>query len=615
MKLPSIESLIAKSSHTLKRFSLALCFTFLTAALGIYVLHSFNYEHPTPHYFYNLMMSCYLGVLLSISLAVGMERRIFSTLIKVLLHFLCFAFVALYFYSLPNEFREISVIRFFLYVLSLHLLIAFIPFIHVLELNGFWQYNKIIFLRILTAGLYSGVLYVGLALALLAIDNLFKVELDEKIYSYLWICIGGIFNTWFFLAGFPDDLVKLEVQTEYPKGLKIFTQYVLLPLISIYLLILYAYLFKIIINAQWPVGWVSNLVLCFSIAGILSLLLIYPIRNAEGNKWMLLFSRFFYFALYPLLILLFLAVLRRINDYGITEQRYFVLVLALWLLCIASYFLLSKAKNIKIIPISLCFIAFASSFGPWGAFSVSLKSQQNHLSELLEKNKLLKDGKFVSSKQKIPYDAYQEIYSVTHYLINVHGYGSLQIYFNQNLDSIVNPKQVQLRSYEQENKIDSLLAINYENRIAPSNIFEFDVHPDVATHVSGFDFCIDDYSIPYASSDSSCYTYSLAQEDFQICFTPKQNQLRVSSLKDSTQIITMDVNVFIKALLAKKYSNVNMMSSENMSLDASNEKMHVRLIIKHTNGMLENGTLKLIQLSATVLLQLKQHREQSMQVP
>ena len=126
-------------------------------------------------------------------------------------------------------------------------------------------------------------------------------------------------------------------------------------------------------------GWVSYLVIGFSVGGILSLLLIYPVRNDENNKWILIFSRFFYFALFPLIILLFLAIKRRISDYGITEQRYFILStcpLAFIYCCLFSF---SKTKNIKHIPVSLCILTLAVSFGPWGAFHVSLTSQENRL--------------------------------------------------------------------------------------------------------------------------------------------------------------------------------------------------------------------------------------------
>ena len=90
--------------------------------------------------------------------------------------------------------------------------------------------------------------------------------------------------------------------------------------------------------------------------------------------------------MFPLIILLGFAIWKRVASYGITEQRYFVLALAFWLLYIALYFLLSKRKTIRLIPLSLCVLAFLVSFGPWGAAGVSLRVQRSRLQALLEKD-------------------------------------------------------------------------------------------------------------------------------------------------------------------------------------------------------------------------------------
>lgn len=48
---------------------------------------------------------------------------------------------------------------------------------------GYWNYCKTLCLRILTAGLYTAVLWGGLAIALAALDNLFGVDIPEKRYG------------------------------------------------------------------------------------------------------------------------------------------------------------------------------------------------------------------------------------------------------------------------------------------------------------------------------------------------------------------------------------------------------------------------------------------------
>jgi len=217
---------------------------------------------------------------------------------------------------------------------------------------------------------------------------LLNVVIPRETYARVFVVLASMFNIWFFLAGVPKDFTLLESDESYPNGLKVFTQYVLLPLVVLYLAILYAYLFKVIATWTLPKGGVSNWVIGFSIMGILSLLLVHPLRNKEGNQWITLFVKCFYLAILPLLFFLHVSIFQRIADYGITELRYVVAVTSVWLAGIALYFIFSKKKNIQVIPVSLGLLTLLAAFGPLSAFSVSLWSQKSRIENLLRENNL-----------------------------------------------------------------------------------------------------------------------------------------------------------------------------------------------------------------------------------
>jgi hypothetical protein len=607
MHFPSLDSLVDKSTATFRRFPLAVIAAIIGSCFAILILHLPYNLQETHHYYWNAVWSCYLGMLLFIVLEVYSERIGLTAGKKLVSRFCGIVVVLLYYFLLPDYFMQISIIRFALFSLGFHLLTAFAPFIGRNEPNGFWQYNKIIFLRILTSVLYSGVLFIGLALAILAIDQLFKADIDGKTYGDLWIIIAGIFNTWFFLAGFPKDYSALEEQTDYPKGLKVFTQYVLLPIITVYLLILYAYLFKIMFTAQLPVGWVSYLVLGFSIAGILSLLLIHPVRNDEDNKWILIFSRFFYFALFPLIILLFFSIKRRINDYGITENRYFVLVLALWLLLIAVYFLFSRAKNIKIIPVSLCLLAFLTSFGPWGAFYVSLHSQEKHLAEILGRNNMLSGGKVTRSLSKISFEDHKEISSVVEYITEVHGYESLQPFFVQNLDSMIKADSTDRRySYAQVNKILEIMNVsyvgNYQTENEESKRISYTAEPASTLSISGYDYFISDFTINrYSMNDTSCVSYMIDKTSLTVCFDAKKNQLSIRD-RSSEAVLLFDVGALIKTIKDSNYTNDNPVKPGIMTLTSGNELFSAKIFFRNVYGEIYSDTIKLSRIQADIMI-------------
>jgi hypothetical protein len=133
--------------------------------------------------------------------------------------------------------------------------------------------------------------------------------------------------------------------------------------------------------------------------------------------------------------MLLLAILKRISQYGITENRYYLLVLTFWLAFITAYGLLSKKKAIKIIPVTLCIVTLVTSVGPWGAYGVSRFSQKNRLEGLLKTNGLLVDDTLVPASADISGDDLKEISASLDYLIERHGLGTVSQWFDRELDA------------------------------------------------------------------------------------------------------------------------------------------------------------------------------------
>lgn len=273
----------------------------------------------------------------------------------------------------------------------------------------------------LTAAVYSASLFIGLAIALAAADYLFGFDVKEDTYAELWMLMAGIANTWIFLSLVPRDLEALSSDDQYPNGIKIFTQYVLLPLVGLYFVILIAYEAKIILQWNWPKGWVSQLVLWYSVVGVLALLLLHPLREREGSRWIGRFGDWYYRLLVPLVVMLFLAIRRRIIDYGVTEPRYVVVALAVGLSIVVLYFMLSRRKDIRVVPIVLFCLAMVGAYGPLSASSISTWSQTSRFESLLIENGLLKDGVIQEPQTELSVDARRSMSSVIAYLNDSRG--------------------------------------------------------------------------------------------------------------------------------------------------------------------------------------------------
>ena len=421
MKLPSLHTLWISLKTVVLRFPLQVVAAITATLVWCYLADPIGHNKFQEDNLLKLLLVCNLSLALLLAADLYAESNDFKPAKKWMLRLVCVCIcTGLYFLLHPAVYRA-DAFRMALLALAFHFLVAFAPFINKGNLIGFWEYNKTLFLRFLTSALYAGVLFAGLSVAIGAVNVLFDAHIEFETFHRLFAVVTGSFMTIFFLAGLPEDLHDQQIRETYPKALKIFTQYVLIPLAVIYLAILLVYEVKIAMSWELPRGMVSMLILGYAVFGILSLLLIYPIKDQEGNGWIKLFSKFFYIMMLPLLVLLILAVWERVGNYGITESRYLLIALALWLASITFYFLLSKKQNIKIIPVSLCILALIATYGPQSAFSISEYSQVARLKKLMDLKKDRDDA---------------EISSVMDYLVEQHGLTSLQSFTSADLGHI-----------------------------------------------------------------------------------------------------------------------------------------------------------------------------------
>lgn len=394
-KLPSAVVLFQNTAHTLRRYPLECTFA-LIGTIAAAILTADEPAGPlTRDEFIRLVMMAALGLPLCLSASLLGQSKGWPQERRWIVQGLAAAIAFFFFWILRPEAYPQDVVHFGLLFVGTHLLVSFAGFTGTGDTLFFWQFNKTLFIRFLTAVLYSLVLVIGLTTAYTAVNSLFGLNMAWHHLYKIWAVIFGLFNTLFFLSGIPEQLREEENPESYPKALQFFSQYILVPLALVYLVILLAYELKILIEWQLPKGLVSGLILGYAGLGLLALLLVYPIRKQEGRGWINAYSQYFYVGLIPLLILLVLAITKRVTTYGITQHRYFLIVLAAWLTFLTVYFLGYKKATIKTIPVSLALAILLITYGPQSATSVSFRSQKNILVDLFTQAKAVREEKLV----------------------------------------------------------------------------------------------------------------------------------------------------------------------------------------------------------------------------
>jgi len=426
MRFPSLDTLWTAARGSLMRFPMVMLCGIAGAIAAIVSMELQNSEAWN-----KVFLAAQLGIPFMFAITLAGEAKGWSAARVWALRIIAVLSLAGYGLTFSFEYATVAGTRHAQYTIGALLLVAFLPFPVHEQLNGFWQYNRSLFTRLCVAVLYSAVLCGGLELALVGVDKLLGVNVREELYFHLFATIGMVVTPWVFAGGIPRDIPALDTETEYPTGLKVFAQYILLPIVIIYLAILMVYLGKILVTTVWPSGWIGWMVSIVAVVGIFAHLLVHPVRDREGNQWVRTFARWYYIIMVPATIMLLLAVGKRIDQYGITENRYILAILGTWLGGLCVYFVVKSSRNIKVIPITLCIIAFVTSFGPWGVYSVSQNSQMGRLENLLERNGILVDGVIVPAEGDIPFEDRREISAVVHYITTTHGTDRIQPWFGE----------------------------------------------------------------------------------------------------------------------------------------------------------------------------------------
>ena len=267
--------------------------------------------------------------------------------------------------------------------------------------------------------------------------------------------------------------------------------------------------------------------------------------------------------LLPLLGMLFVAIWVRIADYGITELRYYVMAMASGLALVVFYFIFSKAKDIRIIPIVVFSIAILSAFGPWGAFAVSKASQQNRMEAILIENGMLLDGKIVPSETELKLDVKKDLNSITSYLIGTHGKET----FDRWLDDSTMKSLDTLSRASQEKELTKLMGFNFYKDLynfgsGKNKPVVLRTEGEIATKITGYDYFLD-LDADYLENRVNTFTYNFEDDTILLTFSSEESSLRLFSLVEHERILLAEIELKTPiAALMKKYTSGGVTDAE-----------------------------------------------------
>lgn len=370
--------------------------------------------------------------------------------------------------------------------------------------------------------LFAGVILVGVELILFALSTLFFNQVDYRFYSSAASIILIAINLLVFVSYFPNttDLEK----TELPIFLKILIGNIVTILVSIFGVILYIYFIMILIQRQMPVNRISYLVIIFGSASITLLILLNLIKRNNFTK---IFSIIIPISIIPLAILMFLSMWTRINNYGITENRYFVIVIGIWILISVIYFLINRYKNNIPIFIMFSIITLFSIIGPLSAYDISLNSQVARLEHYFNKNNMLTDGKIQPNELVSKEDKLQ--------------ISSILLYFQSSKD---------INDVKYINKIGDSFFINPKKYLGFDIIFDNPDFPDNSINFYREIVIVDDiseynkmYKFNMYDNTIGDYKFSTKDDNLIIQYKDSKGTISIEDIRNTIEILNENDNL------------------------------------------------------------------------
>ena len=262
-----------------------------------------------------------------------------------------------------------------------------------------WRFAHDVWLAVAIAIFAALLVGAGVSAVLGSISYLFAADLPSSLFGHVGNVAVSLVGPLAWLAGLPerfDRPIEQGAQTETTsRGVAAMVKFLLAPLLLVYTAILYVYALKIGFEAALPKSRLGYMVLGYGTASALTALMAWPTRATAGPI-VALFWRSWHWLVLPPVALLFMAVIVRVRDYGLTEQRYMLLLVGVWLVVTAAWLTWRPGRDLRVAPGVLAALVLAASVGPWGALGASVASQKGRLQAALTEAGVFRDGRIVA---------------------------------------------------------------------------------------------------------------------------------------------------------------------------------------------------------------------------
>ncbi|WP_439600409.1 DUF4153 domain-containing protein [Devosia sp.] len=251
--------------------------------------------------------------------------------------------------------------------------------------NRFWWVNFQAFATAVIAAAAFLIVALGLAAIERSLGILFGIETGQVFYNWVLPFAGLFLTPVYWLSTLPRlsayRAEELQRPDFLPRAFGFLGQFVLVPLLLIYGLILLAYTAQIVVTQNLPQGMIGWMVLGFVVIGAATWLVLHP-PFMRSRALVRLFRRWWFWLTLIPLALFFIAVWTRVDAYGLTDERVLLAAGGVWAAVLALVFIVGRG-DIRLIPALAGLLLLLVSAGPWNYANLPLAQQTIRLDALL----------------------------------------------------------------------------------------------------------------------------------------------------------------------------------------------------------------------------------------
>lgn len=436
MRLPSFGQLREGLKHILSRFTVAMIFLLLYAVYGVALVWealSLGYEHEAVVLYYLSM-----GVLLNVVLCLWGEEtsRAKRMIVSIVANVLLLA-DTIYMLCIPVDDLDSSIaVGRASGIVALMVLGAFLPYHKEKDDVASWTFTKHVAGYTLASVLSCLLVYGGLMLLIASLNMLFDIHVDEEWYGTFAVLLCTVVPAMMIMAKLPEGEGKFVRTAHTGKFLLGIVRWLILPLAALYLLVLYVYAVKILIDWELPNGGVCYLITALMVVCVVVELLLYPNMRGDAHPFERWIVRWLPVCILPLLLLMSVSIGRRLSDYDITVNRLYMVTLNVWYYVVCIGLFVCRARRIHWIAVSFAILFVLTSFGPVNYYTITRTYIQNRLQSMMVQcqpaSLPMSDEAYMDWTRKVGKEKADVANDLLHYLYNTYSARAVKEY-------VVNP--------------------------------------------------------------------------------------------------------------------------------------------------------------------------------